>query len=270
MWSNRRKRPLDERLQDRFERWPWWAMVPVSFGTFVLVGYGGAAVFGWQRWWFTTAVGFFLAWSVTAIGFNALASLRGRRLLLTNQGSLDGFGRISWRQFEQLIVAWYEREQFVVEKRGGLRRDGGIDLIARKTGLTHIVQCKHWKVDEVQVDEVQRMAGIVQGWKRKHPGDVRGVVVCSWLFSADAIDFAKDVDVELVNGDDLVRRLQSIAVGRYVEEVDPPTCELCSHRMVRRTNPRGNPFWGCSHFARTGCGFTIDIEAAIPPRRRVA
>jgi restriction system protein len=251
---------MGERLQERFEGWPWWAMIPASFGTFGLIAYGGAALCGWQLWWLTAAVGFCSAWLVTLIGCNAIKTVRDRRMLLSNQDVLEGFGRITWRQFEQLIAAWYERDGFEVDKRGGARRDGGIDLIAQKPERTLIVQCKHWKVEEIQVDEVQRMAGIVAGWQRNHRGAVQGVVVCSWLFAEAAVSFARDVNVELVNGDELVRRLRSIATTAYADEVSPPSCNRCAHPMVRRVNAQGRPFWGCSQYPRAGCKGTIDIR----------
>ena len=44
----------------------------------------------------------------------------------------------------------YQSKGYDVEPRGGLRPDGGIDLIVRKGHLHWIVQCKHYR-DELNV-----------------------------------------------------------------------------------------------------------------------
>lgn len=56
----------------------------------------------------------------------------------------DFVQRLSWQEFEHLLVAAYRRLGFDVEARGGAGADGGIDIVLKEPGKTTLVQCKHW------------------------------------------------------------------------------------------------------------------------------
>ena len=68
---------------------------------------------------------------------------------------------MSWLQFEDLVAAMYQSKGYDVEPRGGLRPDGGIDLIVRKGHLHWIVQCKHYRDDSVGVRALRELLGVV-------------------------------------------------------------------------------------------------------------
>ena len=55
----------------------------------------------------------------------------------------------------------YQSKGYDVEPRGGLRPDGGIDLIVRKGHLHWIVQCKHYRDDSVGVRALRELLGVV-------------------------------------------------------------------------------------------------------------
>ena len=68
---------------------------------------------------------------------------------------------MSWLQFEDLVAAMYQSKGYDVEPRGGLRPDGGIDLIVRTGHLHWIVQCKHCRDDSVDVRALPELLGVV-------------------------------------------------------------------------------------------------------------
>jgi len=52
---------------------------------------------------------------------------------------------MSWEDFERLVGEYYRCSGFQVTREGGNGPDGGMDLVLRKDGETHLVQCKQWK-----------------------------------------------------------------------------------------------------------------------------
>lgn len=91
------------------------------------------------------------------IGLVALLSAMQKKLYGRTESRFDvaALNEMSWEDFERLVGEYYERVGFQVTRTGSDGPDGGIDLVLRKDGETHLVQCKQWKAYKVGVQPVR-------------------------------------------------------------------------------------------------------------------
>jgi restriction system protein len=154
--------------------------------------------------------------------------------------------RLSWQGLEKLAT-WYFRSQgYVVERRGGMRPDGGIDLVIRKDGLVILVQCKLRGNSFVGVKDVRELYGVVM-----HRGSGGGILITAGGFSDDAVKFAEGTNLKLISGHEFVQMLEN---GQY--------CERHGVRLelkVARPGTRfaGRAFLGCPH---RDCNYRLPLE----------
>lgn len=204
-----------------------------------------------------------------------------RRTLMRNvqaskaAGVLDG---MSWREFEMLVGEAFRLDGFRVAETGGAGPDGGVDLVLNKGGEAFVVQCKQWKALKVGVDVVRQLYGVMAA-----RGATGGFVVTSGRFTDDARRFAEGRNLNLVDGDGLMRligrvrsRKESVVKSHATEAnadrmavpasqrttgSSAPTCPICSSAMVKRLARRGanagNAFWGCASYP--GCKGILTI-----------
>ena len=91
-----------------------------------------------------------------------------------------------------------------------------------------------------------------------------GILVTSGVFSEDALAFAADSHIELIDGERLHRLIPHIEQTESI--ISPastiPNCPKCGSQMVIRTAKRGqnagNHFWGCTTYPK--CKGTVNIE----------
>ena len=169
--------------------------------------------------------------------FTAVVSLyrrRRRAKLFESQTDLQSIRDLSWQDFERYVGEAYRRKGYTVEETGP-GADGGIDLIARKNGETLLVQCKRYTKKKVSVTIARELFGLVHAH-----GATSGVLVTSGAFTPDALAFAEQTQLELVDGEGLVRLIQD--VPRHVDVPDThasptetPSCPRCQSPMVKRT-----------------------------------
>jgi len=180
---------------------------------------------------------------------------------VTQSKGADALNGMSWREFEMLVGEAFRQQGYAVVENGGNGPDGGVDLVLRKGGETHLVQCKQWKAFKVGVDVVRELYGVMAA-----RGAARGFVVTSGTFTAEARAFAEGRNLTLVDGSkllDLIQRaktsLRASSTAKTTVPAAPPlraptipSCPRCSAPMVLRTAGKGaNPgsrFWGCSTF----------------------
>jgi restriction system protein len=113
---------------------------------------------------------------------------------------------MSWRDFERLIGEMFRQRGFKVTGFGGNGLDGGADLGLSKNGERFLVQCKHWKKQQVGVTVVRELYGIISA-QRAHGG----FVVTGGQFTREAREFANTCGVELIDG----RALEELGCGRH-------------------------------------------------------
>jgi restriction system protein len=181
-------------------------------------------------------------------------------------GVLDG---MSWQEFELLVGEAFRLQGFAVEERGGAAADGGVDLVLRRDDERYLVQCKQWKVLQVGAPVVRELYGVVSAH-----GAAGGFVVTSGTFTAPAVDFARDVGLQLLDGPALEAMIRQAQQARRAgvqprkpvspapaliprrappaAAVQAPFCPKCSAPMVtklaRRGPNAGRHFWSCGRY----------------------
>jgi restriction system protein len=226
-----------------------------------------------------------LSW-FALIGFGILAGLSAllaakKRALLDGQRDLESLRALSWQQFEWMVGEAYRRQGYSVEESLAGGADGGIDIILRKDGQTSLVQCKRWKTQSVGAAVIREMFGLLA----HHRADYV-IVVTSGQFTREALAFAENKPIDLIDGRallTLVQTLQAAPITNAPAAVSPPSpsptppsfanamraaaepilpetvpvvaaalCPTCGASMVKRTAKRGsnagNSFWGCSNY----------------------
>ncbi len=202
----------------------------------------------------------------------AIASFFGRRKreelvrIVGNESSGNALRTLSWQDFELLVGESFRMKGYTVVETGGGGADGGIDLVLKRGGEVFLVQCKQWRAFKVSVNIVRELFGVMAA-----QGATGGFVVTSGIFTADAQSFAKGRNIELIDGSELTRMIDSAKAARSIRaqtEAPPmpafvakhditttsPSCPNCGGVMVKRTAKQGanagGTFWGCSAFPK--------------------
>lgn len=185
---------------------------------------------------------------------------------IASQGTTAALNKLSWLEFESYIGEFFKQQGYEVKQAFSQKPDGGVDIWMRKDGQLTLVQCKHWKSRKVGIQILREMYAVMI----EH-GASKMIVVTSGNFTSEAIKYALDKRLWLINGGELVHMIEQVR-NRPTEkilEVTPPKsttplCPSCHAPLVMRTAKRGpnkgNQFYGCSSYPR--CRYTKDISAA--------
>lgn len=182
-----------------------------------------------------------------------LAKRRRTKLLAEAESRSSGapLQQLSWREFEQLVGAHFERLGYMVDFTPD-GADGGVDVITRKGSETFLIQCKQWRATQVGVSVVRELFGVMAA-----RGATGAYVVSIGAFSKDAQAFAEGRNIELVNANTLLRaatgsRLAPLPSAARITPSQDPQCPKCGAPMVRRVakqgGSKGQAFYGCSTY----------------------
>ncbi len=209
-----------------------------------------------------------LAWgaAIALVALAALVDALGRARRLRRQRALSDLAALTWQQFEEVIADAFRRHGYRVREVGGRgRADGGVDLVMTRDGETTVVQAKHWRSQRVSVQPVRELYGVQRAMRAE-----RSMFVAVGRYTSDAAQFAAQVGMTLVNGEELLRIIGAGLAGRSLElpqpsATDTPTCPRCGAAMVRRTarqgSHAGHDFWGCSTFP--ACRGTVALPEDV-------
>lgn len=183
------------------------------------------------------------------VGISFLKRKKREKLYEVTEASTasNPLDNMSWAEFEMLVGEHFRRQGFKVQETSG-GADGGVDLVLHKDGATYFVQCKQWKAFKVGVKVVRELLGVMTG-----KGAAGGYVVTSGQFTADAIKFARENRIQLIDGGKLKSIISNTSAPQ--SDVKPQAqllCPKCGSSMVMRTTKKGSrageQFWGCSRF----------------------
>lgn len=209
-----------------------------------------------------------------AFGIGALLSgvdsIRQKKLYesIESRSDVTAFNEITWKDFERLVGEYYRRQGFQVTRDGGNGSDGGIDLVLRRNKEVYLVQCKHWKAFKVGVQPLREFYGVIAA-----NGAFGGYFVTSGVYTEDAQEFARGLNIELIDGHklrkiiDAARQQPEILATSMVTQriITAPACPKCGaemkKRVARRGKHSGKEFWGCANFPK--CTGTRSSEDAI-------
>lgn len=162
--------------------------------------------------------------------------------------SLALIQEIEWKRFEDLTAAYFRETGYSTEtQRHGA--DGGVDIWLHdigKSGPSGVVQCKSWG-SNITVKVIRELLGVMAQHRIN-----TGYVVCSSGFTEDAKREAARGGLILVDGKDLLRRIQTLPMAsqerlrRMATEGDykTPSCASCGRKLVLKTI-RGAACWVC-------------------------
>lgn len=199
-----------------------------------------------------------------------LAKRRRSKLLgeAMQRGSEAPLKELTWREFEQLVAAYFERQGFSV-KLTASGADGGVDVVARKGGEIHLIQCKQWRATKVGVGVVRELFGVMAA-----QGATGAYVVSIGDFTDDAKAFVAGRNIALVDANQILRMTAMPSLGTATTPPRPikpeasaasvstsaqtasnaPNCPKCGSSMVKRVakagSNAGQPFYGCSAFPK--------------------
>lgn len=269
-----------EALLDLAAMLPWWLDVGLALLSYAVLhrvashevaaavkpGQMGEMVTG-VMWKSLAAAGQYVLPFIFLLGAVVSAVRRRQRRALvegvTQGRSAEVLKGMGWREFEVLVSEAFRLQGWQVAETGGGGADGGVDLVLRRDGETHLVQCKQWRAFKVGVQVVRELYGVMAA-----RGAAGGFVVTSGRFTEEATAFASGRNVRLIDGPKLfglIRQAQAArtgtAGGARVQPTAPPAaapassvpaCPACSKPMVLRLARHGanagNAFWGCSGF----------------------
>jgi restriction system protein len=200
---------------------------------------------------------------------SAITSFRQKKLYNTVATRTDVavLNEMSWDEFEMLVGEHFRRQGFQVSRQGGNGPDGGVDLVLKNKSETYFVQCKQWKAYKVGVQPVRELYGVMSS-----RGAAGGYVVTSGMFTDEALEFIKGLNVELIDGCKLrqiidnARKPADAAFQQPVAvQAATPSCPKCGaemkKRMARQGRNAGNEFWGCSGYPT--CKGILSVTLAV-------
>jgi restriction system protein len=119
---------------------------------------------------------------------------------------------LSWRDFERLVGEAFRHRGFTVTGFGGGVPDGGVDLGLAKHGQRFLVQCKHWRKQQVGVTAVHELNGVIAA-----VGANGGYVITGGRFTREAREFADSCRITLIDEsglEELIDGLPHSGAGR--------------------------------------------------------
>ncbi len=216
---------------------------------------------------------FAFAFSLAAL-LSVINSQRQKKIYETvaSRSDVAALNEMGWDEFEMLVGEHFRRQGFQVSRTGGNGPDGGVDLVLKNKGEIYFVQCKQWKAYKVGVQPVRELYGVMAS-----RGAVGGYVVTSGMFSDDATEFARGLNVELLDGRQLRQIIDNARKPTTATAVKhqnfpneaTPLCPSCGAEMKKRvarhgTNA-GKEFWGCSDYPKCKGTMPIAPETVTAP-----
>ncbi len=276
--SRRKESSMAEDLFDMLLVLPVWAGPVLAMFVFVLLHWVVPAAIGRSAEPGSTTGGAFTVFATVAAGaapwvsagvllmwIGAEIKKRVRGLRLDRQTGAASIRELGWREFEALLSEAFRRQGFTAEHTGSSGPDGGVDHRLIKAGAVTLVQCKHWKAQQVGVKIVRELLGVVSSERAQS-----GVVITSGTFTSDAAEFASKNPIRLIDGRELVAMIGEVQKSGRIARAgaepsvgaSPPaaatpsaseiTCPACGAAMVLRVAKRGpnagGPFLGCSRY----------------------
>lgn len=193
-------------LLDLLAELPWQVSVVCSFCA--LIGFGfilpaysndtilakGLSSFAWL-----------IAFVLLLPGVYSFLESSRKKALLDTQHSLASIKELSWKEFEELLAEAFRRKDYFVTENKKAGADGGVDIVLHRDERKTLVQCKNWKKYKVDVKVVREMVGIMTA-----EGADEVIVVTSGSFTQPAIDFARTLPVQLIDGGQLLDMVTNI------------------------------------------------------------
>lgn len=206
-----------------------------------------------------------LGWTLflAAISFppivSALYKYRKRKRFFESRNTLEKIRRLTPRQFEEFVCEVFGRLGFAA-KAVGKPSDGGIDLVIKKDGERHYVQCKKYVTSQVSVGAMRDFYGAVVD----RLSTAKAFFITTNIFTLEAELFARGKPIELIDGEKLMKYVRLAGMASSVPmraRLFPHECPKCGAKMVVRIAQTGinagKRFYGCLNYPN--CRFTKEV-----------
>lgn len=164
---------------------------------------------------------------------------------------------LEWKRYEEVCMEFLKIKNCAASVTC-IGADGGIDIkIHDNNGvLFAIAQCKSWS-KPIGVSLIRELYGVMASDNVKY-----GIFLTTSIFSPDALEFAKNKALLLIDGDELINLINDLdfenkkKIDQIATEGDytTPTCVNCDVKMVKRKATKGknagSDFWGCVNFPK--------------------
>lgn len=101
---------------------------------------------------------------------------------------------MSWQQFSTVLTDSLRRQGYNVSVRESVA-EGDVELIATRRGEKLLVQGRQWRKRSIDVDYVRELCGAITAEKAN-----RGLFITCGAFTLEAMRFAKDLPISLIDG----------------------------------------------------------------------
>lgn len=183
------------------------------------------------------AIGLYLT---TIVSIGTVFVRTGRFRLLQLDQTMREIQAMSWREFEDLVTAYFETNGYRTEHVGRDTADGGVDVVIAKGGYTWLVQCSTIAVNGSRRNHFESC------WESSQAERRRVESLLHAAYSTKALSFAKaNPELQLIGGEQL-RDLVEETV-RHRKPTAAVSCPLCGGPM-RPAAGRFGPFLGCANF----------------------
>lgn len=139
------------------------------------------------------------------------------RMLFEELASAPAGSRPAWFDFEKDCARLLRsRGMDVIHQAAQRDGDGGVDLYAvDATGQSWVIQCKCWAAHrEIPPAVVRELVGAIQLADRGMSTTSRGVLITTSTFSTGAVSAATELGIELINGSEFQKQLNSAQLAR--------------------------------------------------------
>jgi len=163
-------------------------------------------------WWFLNRAAFW-KWFFYGVGLVAIIVVIGIWRRKTRFKHVRGFlsdrelilklRNMHPAEFEEYIADLFSKLGFKTEVTGG-SYDKGVDVIAKKDGVEHYIQCKKFITSIVNVHDIRDFYGAVAD----HLAKGKGYFITTNIFTLEAEKFAEDKPIELIDGQKLIKYIR--------------------------------------------------------------
>lgn len=185
---------------------PWWAGVAAAVVVYVVFALIVPAVFPGNSFIAGLKQGapFIALICLIPAPFAGLRHYR-RKKLLDTQADIASIQKLHWKEFEKLVAEVFRRIGYTVMDAGTLSAGVAADLVATAPHEEVLVQCEHRRSVVVGVMTVRELIGVVTA-----EGATGGALVTSGSFTEDAVAFAADKPLQLIDGDKLEKLVRTV------------------------------------------------------------
>jgi restriction system protein len=185
------------------------------------------------------------------LSFISLIKKIKRAHLIKKAQAIKNLRDFSWRDFESLAAGYFESKNYKILENTVSGSDGGVDIWLTKNGKRYIAQCKHFKKNKVGISTVRELLGTIT-----YENVQGGFIVTSSILTTPAFEFARNNNIGVVNGNDLLSNnslpdIPDEKPKRYSQD-SPPQCHECGSPMRLRKAEKGyyagQKFWGCVNY----------------------